>query len=272
MVYGCAPPGVTDELDTQIRTSTSESAGPKTTVNKLKAVASTTSAGSFVQLPTSAADRLGVPKVLRTLATFVGTVQAASYPSNVLDDCCGGICCSNGNVCVRTLRSPKCWPQAGKRDAPTALGPEPDTAAANDQAAESDSHEAIILLSEKKGGAGAAAAAAAGGHGSPHGSAAKPNGANGSAGHTSSGTRPVVPNLLSAIVLLASSIIAASLENVVVMLARAIKGDYPHNLRLGNNPTDSTGGETQGGTGKVSVVGGPVIALVTLAVFAWAFL
>jgi hypothetical protein len=82
----------------------------------------------------------------------------------------------------------------------------------------------------------------------------------------------VVPKLLCALVLLASFVVAASSENVDVMFARGSKGDYPYNSRLGNNPTDSTGGETQGGTGKVSVVGGPVAALVALAVLGWVFL
>lgn len=92
MVYGCAPPRITDGLDSRIRTSVSIPAAPASKIPN-KATATGTATGSFVQFPTSAANRPSVPRLMRTLALLVGATGAASSPSTILDDCCGGVCC-----------------------------------------------------------------------------------------------------------------------------------------------------------------------------------
>jgi hypothetical protein len=93
MVYGCAPPGVTGGLDAQMRTSTSTAIAAITTKIPVKAAASSTPVASFVQFPTSAGTRPSLPRILRTLTSVVGIVRAASSPSTILNDFCGGICC-----------------------------------------------------------------------------------------------------------------------------------------------------------------------------------
>ncbi|KAH8724841.1 hypothetical protein GQ44DRAFT_727350 [Phaeosphaeriaceae sp. PMI808] len=126
MVYGCAPAGVTDGLDPRIRTSvSSESQNLTTSASKSASTSVTqTATNSTVGGATSATTtaspskptknggmRFAVPWPLQYAYFFMNGVRAFPYPSQNYRDCCGDLCCGDGEVCARSSTGAKCWPQ-----------------------------------------------------------------------------------------------------------------------------------------------------------------
>ncbi|KAH7088761.1 hypothetical protein FB567DRAFT_522237 [Paraphoma chrysanthemicola] len=123
-IFGCAPPGVSDGIDSRIRTVTQTSqhgnttmmTGAGTMMSTTSVDASTTASysGQTSEPTKNAAIGLSAPGILGKIL-FVGrSAHALAVRSPGKVDCCGGICCEVGEICARSSSGARCWPQGGE--------------------------------------------------------------------------------------------------------------------------------------------------------------
>ena len=218
-VWGCAPPGVTDGLDSRIRTATmmskdesmitktGTSTMPSTTTVDASLTASSSSATS--ELTGNGGSKLGVPRVLRNLAILVQNARALANSLSNEIDCCGDICCAAGEVCARSSTGPKCWPEAGRvkarndildqADAVTQSIDSLDMADSNTDDFRDEDNDSTDLAKRKGGGGGAGAAGGAAGAGTIGRPGPKPK--------KGGAARPNPPTVVYALLLLVSFIV-----------------------------------------------------------------
>lgn len=157
-VYGCGPPDVTDGLDSRICTSP-----PPTATQMMRTLSTTTSQAEGSSRPTQSSaapignggNRLAVPIVLRGMVALVQGVTAISLPSPVRPECCGDICCPQGEVCTRSSEGGKCWSADSRRGI---AGPEETRTEQDDTVHVAELPSQAGNPQDKKGGGG-------GGHG-----------------------------------------------------------------------------------------------------------
>ncbi|KAF2029692.1 hypothetical protein EK21DRAFT_89626 [Setomelanomma holmii] len=159
-VWGCAPACVTDGMDSRIRTvSMTSMSDSTTTTTGTSATTVAASASAPASEPTgSGSSRLGVPGLLRSFVLVVQGARALASPSPLGVNCCAGICCPAGEVCVRSSTGLKCWHEAGRyipRDGEIKTIPvenvEADSLGDESSDPTTENDEDMIDLVEKKG-------------------------------------------------------------------------------------------------------------------------
>lgn len=191
-VYGCGPPDVTDGLDSRISTATATvsgtgNVGVSTTLATTTSQTAGTREGS-ARPTANAGRRVCVPSMLRQIVALVHSVRAFTILAPLRLECCGNICCFQGEVCTRSSDGAKCWPAATRRGV---MGIEAARAEQDGMVHVAESPGQVGSDYVRKGGGGGHAG------GGGHRSGVRPGaGAPGGGNHSGSPARPVVPTML----------------------------------------------------------------------------